>query len=121
MAGTNPIFANYEGARQALLKASVTDVRKAAKQVTAAAHGANQHAIAEKAVALEKSSDLASARKAFAALSDDIIKYRSTVSGDKPVVAYCSMEKKSWLQPRGTIGNPYVAASMSTCGEIRQD
>ena len=41
------------------------------------------------------------------------------VGGDKPVVAYCSMEKKSWLQPKGAITNPYVDAAMRACGEVK--
>ena len=119
MASTNPLFVSYESARQALLKESVPDVQKAAKQIGAAAHGAGQHGIAAKAADLEKAADLKNARVAFAALSDEVITYRATVGGEKPVVAYCSMEKKSWLQPKGAITNPYVDAGMRACGEVK--
>jgi hypothetical protein len=47
------------------------------------------------------------------------VKLRASTPGDRPAVAYCSMEKKSWLQPRGEITNPYVAAPMRACGEFR--
>ena len=38
---------------------------------------------------------------------------------DRPVVVYCPMEKKAWLQPDEAIGNPYVP-SMLRCGEVVQ-
>ena len=120
-ASTNPLFSRYESARQALLKESVADVQKAAKQLTTAAHGAGQHAIAAKSAELEKAADLGKARAAFAAVSDEVIKFRASASGEKPVVVYCSMAKKSWLQPKGAIGNPYYDASMRGCGEVKAE
>lgn len=117
----DPIFKNYEDARQAMIKASIPDIQKSAKQIVVAAHNAGEHAIAEKAAALEETGDLAAARKAFSDLSDAVIKYRDTRCCAKPAVAYCSMEKKSWLQPAGEIGNPYVGASMRKCGEITKE
>src|SRR5512144_3068682 len=112
IASTNPVFTQYESARQALLKESVADVQKAATQLTTAAHGAGQHALAAKSAELEKAANITKAREAFGALSEEVIKYRASVSGEKPVVAYCSMAKKSWLQPKGAISNPYFDASM---------
>ena len=41
------------------------------------------------------------------------------IEGDRPVVAYCPMEKKAWLQPYEPIGNPY-APYMLRCGEVVQ-
>ena len=111
------IFTRYEEARQALLGGSIPAVQKAAQALATTA--AKQPAIAQKANALAKAADLTAARTAFAALSDEVIKYHSTVKGERPVVAYCSMVKKSWLQPAGEIGNPYVSAGMRTCGEIK--
>ena len=119
-ASTNPVFTQYESARQALLKESVADVQKAAKQLTTAAHGAGQHALAAKSAELEKATDITRARAAFGAVSDEVIKYRASVSGEKPVVAYCSMAKKSWLQPAGAISNPYFDGSMRGCGEVKE-
>ena len=114
------IFVSYEKARQALINGSLPNVQKAAKAVGAAARRADQLKLAELAMTLEKAEDLESARVAFGVMSDEAIKYlRETRSrGDKPVVAYCAMEKKSGLQPGGDIGNPYVDASMRKCGEI---
>lgn len=118
-AGTDHIFVSYEEARQALIKGSIPDVQKAAQHIADSAHRADQLAISEKAAALEKAEDLKAARLAFAALSDEVIKYREARCCERPAVAYCSMEKKSWLQPTGEIGNPYVDASMRKCGEIK--
>ena len=38
--------------------------------------------------------------------------------GKSTVVAWCSMSKKSWLQPAGEIGNPYYGKEMPRCGEV---
>jgi len=118
--GSDAVFTSYEGGRQALIKGSIPDIQKSAKAIAVAADAARQPAIKAKATALGRSEDLNAARQAFAALSDEVIKYRETRGGAKPVVAYCSMEKKSWLQPEGKIGNPYVGDSMRSCGEIKQ-
>ncbi|HEV2720727.1 MAG TPA: hypothetical protein VG323_11960 [Thermoanaerobaculia bacterium] len=113
------IFSSYENARQALLKTSVPDVQSSARQLAAIARAEKQPAIAAKADAVAAAKDIASARTAFAALSDEVIKFRAAVPGDRPAVAYCPMEKKSWLQPKGEITNPYVAPPMRGCGELR--
>ena len=63
------------------------------------------------------------ARSAFGNLSEAMIAYRAA-SGEKPMpqVVYCSMAKRSWLQPPGAIANPYYAdAAMRGCGEFRRD
>jgi hypothetical protein len=101
-----------------LIKGSIPDIQKAAKQIAVAADAAGQPSIKTKAAALGSAADLKAARQAFASLSDEVIKYRDSRGGARPLVAYCSMEKKSWLQPEGKIGNPYVAESMRACGEI---
>ena len=49
-----------------------------------------------------------------------MIAYRNESKEEpKPVVAYCSMARHSWLQATGPISNPYFGATMRTCGEIR--
>ena len=114
------IFASYEAARLSLIKASLPEVQASARQLAAVARAEKQPAIAAKADALAAAKDIAAARNAFAALSDEVIKFRAAAAGaDRPAVAYCSMEKKSWLQPKGEITNPYVGASMRACGEFR--
>jgi len=114
------LFGNYESARQALIKTSLPDVQSSAKRLAVVARTEKQQAIAAKADALATAKDIAAARTAFAALSDEMIKFRAGATGDRPAVVYCSMEKKSWLQPRGAITNPYVASSMRACGEVRE-
>jgi len=118
VAAQTKIYGAYENARQALLGASVSGVTKAAAALATAARAEKQTAIADRAAALAQARDLGAARSAFAALSDEMIKFRAGRSGERPVVVYCSMEKKSWLQPKGAIGNPYLAPSMRGCGEI---
>lgn len=124
MATTNlddRIFVTYEEAREALIEESLPNLRKAAKHLGASARQADQQKLSALAATLEKSADLEAAQVAFAALSDEAIKYRETrCCGEKPVVVYCSMKKQSWLQPAGEIGNPYVDASMRTCGEMTE-
>lgn len=114
------MFAGYEQVRNGLIKASMPDVQTGARQLAAAARADRQVAVAAKAEALAAAKDLKGARLAFAALSDEMIRFRSSVKGDRPAVAYCSMEKKSWLQPKGAISNPYVDAGMRSCGEIKE-
>ena len=76
------------------------------------------------AEALTGASDLGTARDAFYALSKPLVRWRAAVvaSGraedELPVVVYCSMAKRSWLQPAGTIGNPYHGQALAECGEI---
>jgi hypothetical protein len=67
--------------------------------------------------ALAGASNLAEAREALYALSKPLVHWREVFTGpDRPAVAYCSMHKKSWLQPGGEIGNPY--GDMPRCGTI---
>jgi hypothetical protein len=118
LAGRDPILSSYERARRALLDGSVTKVQKAAIEIAAAAHEAEEHAIAERSADLGDARDLATARQAFAALSNEVIPYYETEGGDRLAVAYCDIEKKSWLQPAGRIGNPYVDRDRRRCGEF---
>lgn len=119
---TDHIFMSYEEARQALLKGSLADLQRAARHIGLAAESAGQPAVADRAAALGKATDLKAARDAFASLSEEVIKYRQTRCCDRPAVAYCPMEKKSWLQPEGApISNPYLDGSMQTCGRLVKD
>ena len=67
---------------------------------------------------LAEAADLTAARGAFSELSKLMVRYRSQVEGERPVVVYCPMVKKSWLQPDGEIGNPYSGSAMASCGEV---
>ncbi len=47
------------------------------------------------------------------------MQYRSKLSGDDlPLVLYCPMVKKSWLQLAEKVGNPYEGKSMESCGNV---
>lgn len=70
------------------------------------------------ATRLAKAEDIDAARTALYSLSTPLVRYRKMVTGELPVVAYCPMAKRSWLQPQGEIGNPYYGQSMPSCGEV---
>ena len=62
---------------------------------------------------------LVAAREAFYELSKAMVRYRAQVGGERPVVVYCPMAAKSWLQlDAEEIGNPYYGQSMARCGEV---
>lgn len=114
-----PLFDRYESVRQALISARVENVQTSARDLASAARSAKLDAIAASAGKLAAVTTLDAARSAFGQLSRDVIAYRERVSGDRPVVAYCSMKKESWLQPTAKpIGNPYVGDNMRACGEV---
>jgi hypothetical protein len=119
LAGSTNLFKPYEEARKAMVAASLPDVQKAAATIVTVAVAEKQQAVAKRARALVKARDLDEAKTAFAALSNEMIKVRAKASGDRPIVVYCPMEEKSWLQPKGTVDNPYVDAGMRTCGEVK--
>ena len=121
MAGTDHIFTSYESVRQALLSGSIGEVQRTSKVLRDTARAEKQNAIAERAAALATVANLKGARDAFAMLSEEVIRFRDARSGNRPVVVYCSMEKKSWLQPMGAVTNPYVDDSMRSCGAVRKD
>jgi len=120
-AGQPSLFDRYEAVRQALLKGSLDDVHRTAAELADTASASKQRTIADRASALTTAADLKGARDSFAMLSEEVIDYRDGRSGSRPVVVYCSMEKKSWLQPKGAITNPYMDESLRSCGEIRKD
>ena len=119
-AAQTKLFDKYESVRQALLKGSVSDVQRTAVDLSAAATAERQPAVAQRAGELSAVKTLKAARESFAALSEQMIRFRDTQTGERPVVVYCAMEKKSWLQPKGAVTNPYVDAAMRSCGEIRK-
>ena len=120
MASTT-LFSKYEAVRQGLLKSSLKDVQSSAAQLAAEASKAKNTAVATQAKAVATSTDLAKAKASFAKLSDEMIKVqKSSAKGQRPAVYYCSMVKKSWLQEKGKVGNPYDA-SMQMCGELKSE
>lgn len=121
LAFTFPLFANtglfskYETVRQGLLKSSLPKVQQSAAALAADAQTARLATLADAAQSVAKAKNLADARRSFAVLSDEMIKLPG-----RPAVYHCSMLKKSWLQAKGKVGNPYDA-SMATCGELKTE
>lgn len=114
------LFTSYETVRQSLLKNDLGATQKSAAALAADAKKAKHATIVELAQSVEKSPDLPGARRVFGALSDEMIKVRNGAKGARPAVYYCSMLKKSWLQPKGKVGNPYDS-SMAMCGELKSE
>ncbi len=114
------LFTSYETIRQSLLKNDLATTQKNAAALAANAKKAKNATIVEFAQSVEKSRDLAGARRAFGPLSDEMIKVRNGAKGARPAVYYCSMVKKSWLQAKGQVGNPYDS-SMAMCGELKSE
>lgn len=133
------VLGHYEAVRQALLDDRTTGVaghataiEKAARDLSAsltaeragvpAAKTADTRAllpqVAAAAARLAAAKDLDAARAAFGDLSKPLVRWREMASGPRPVVVYCSMVKKAWLQPQGEVGNPYYGQEMARCGEI---
>ena len=128
------ILKPYEAVRLALLEDTVDGVGERAaairKEAEAAADADSTaddvrpllEKIAGFAGDLAEASDLETARGAFYEISKMLVQYRSKVSGDDlPVVMYCPMAKKSWLQLAGEVGNPYHGQSMPRCGNVVSD
>jgi len=130
---------HYEAIRQALLHDTTKDIAAHAKAIAAEAaaltarfDAAKANVSADKtsectallpevertANALADAADLESARAAFGDLSKPMVRYREMAGGERPMVVYCPMAKKSWLQPEGDIGNPYYGQKMARCGEV---
>jgi hypothetical protein len=115
------LFSKYEDVRKALVDQSLSNAKTASAALATAAKAAGQADLETRATAVNKAADLPKARAAFWALSDSMIKLRNGAKAPRPAVYYCSMEKKSWLQPKGAVGNPYVDKSMTTCGELKSE
>lgn len=120
LANTATFFAKYETVRKALIAEKLADVKKGAAALAADARTAKNAEVAKLADAVAKSGDIAKARVAFAALSDELIKVRATTTGAKPAVYHCPMVNKSWLQAKGKVGNPYDSA-MVECGMLKSE
>ena len=71
------------------------------------------------AAELAAAKDLKTARDAFYGVSKPLVRWQAATGKPGPVVAYCSMAKRSWLQPTPQpIGNPYYGKQMERCGEV---
>jgi hypothetical protein len=134
------ILRHYEPIRQALLADSMDGVNEHGAAIArelralegdfsagrAGASGEALEVVRDKLGEMTASADaiagadtLEEARDGFYALTKPMVRWRQGVATNgRPVVAYCSMYKRSWLQPQGDleIGNPY--GGMPRCGEI---
>jgi hypothetical protein len=75
--------------------------------------------IAAKATAVQQAANINAARDAFADLSAVVIaaaKADGWKGLDDVKVAYCPMNRKSWLQKDESVRNPYYGSSMLDCG-----
>lgn len=136
------VLAHYERVRVALLNDSLDGVSEstriidagldalhrdfdpAAAAVDASASETARELLAEARVAartLADATELGATRDAFYELTKPLVRYRELMVGERPVVAYCPMARKSWLQPAGELGNPYHGQSMATCGSVVSD
>lgn len=117
--GFNAVLPHYEAVRKALLADSLKGVATHAEEIRKQApQDALGKEIATAAGQLAAAKDLTAARDAFSALSEPMMRWHKAAGGKDTVVAYCPMAKRSWLQPKGEIGNPYYGPSMATCGEF---
>jgi hypothetical protein len=134
------IVDHYEAIRQVLIEDSTEGVAEHAEAiaktaralelnysdtaagVTTASGGAVKALLPEiekRATEVARSTDLETVRTEMAELTKPLVRWQALVEGPRPVVAYCPMVKKAWLQPDEAIGNPY-APSMLRCGEVVQ-
>lgn len=132
------IAQHYEAIRQSLMKSTTDGVAEHAEAIRDAAQALEKSFSAERAgVPADAAEDVRTvlpdvvrragnvaaaggvddARSAFADLTKPLVRWQSHVSGTRPMVVYCPMAKKSWLQPDEPVGNPYEP-SMPRCGEI---
>ena len=57
-------------------------------------------------------------REALKKLTQPLVRWHAKLTGERPRVAYCPMERGSWFQPDGVIGNPYGGIRMPRCGSF---
>jgi hypothetical protein len=113
----------YLRIQTALANDSMAPIKADAARIAAEAakQGETAKALATTAAELQSSSTIEAARSVFGRLSDALIKYaegaKSSLGSDLNV-AYCPMEKKSWIQKGKAILNPYGGKKMQSCGEI---
>ena len=74
--------------------------------------------VLERAETLAAARTLTAQREALKKLSQPLVRWHELVTGPKPRIAYCSMERGAWLQPDGVLGNPYGGKRMPRCGSF---
>jgi len=105
------------------IAASIAEMARISRQAAVTeTQGRTQLIAISDVVAKFDTADLKSARNGFGDLSDKLIAYLKAAGSktNPPYQFYCSMVKKNWLQPDKATRNPYMGASMPTCGELVQ-
>lgn len=97
-------LARYEKVRAALAADDLSRAKRSAKE------------LGEEGDSLGQSTSMKDARAAFSKLSEHAIALARGRAGY--YVIRCPMLKEMWLQPAGTISNPYAGQSMPECGMI---
>ncbi len=130
---------HYQAIRLALLGDSTKGVQEHAEAITKAATALKSDATATKAgvadadlatvsdllpqviaraKTLAAASEIGAQREALKKLTQPLVRWHAKLTGERPRVAYCPMERGSWFQPDGVIGNPYGGTRMPRCGSF---
>ena len=134
------VVIRYEVMRQALIEDSTDGVAERAAEIAAIARDLRADLsptragidaadartlegllpkIEDRADSVAAAGSLEETRERLAELTKPLVRWHELVEGPRPVVAYCPMVKKAWIQPDEAIGNPY-APYMLRCGEVVQ-
>lgn len=118
--GTDGVAEHARGIRHVLeaLRADFDAHRAAVPEERGAALQKTLPELEGAARLLSAAASLEEARDEFHRLSKLMVRWREMSTGDRPVVVYCPMARKSWLQPAGEIGNPYYGQGMARCGKV---
>jgi hypothetical protein len=132
------ILGHYEAVRLALVADDLAAARRHAGALTAAVEAAGAEPTAadaavpadgldrvrallpplrRDAAAVRDASSLEAAREAFYGATAALVRWRA-LAADGPRLVRCSMAQRVWLQPAGTVGNPYYGRAMARCGEF---
>jgi len=76
-------------------------------------------AVSDAARKVALSADLKTTRVEFAKLSRALLAYRGAADVEDPVVVFCPLHNKIWLQrSEARVGNPYMGAQRTRCGQV---
>jgi hypothetical protein len=127
-ASVNQLLGHYYTIQRSLASDSMNGIAMSAGEIAKLSRqaagteslGKTEMIALSEAAAKFNAADLKSARNGFGDLSDKMIAYlkASKAPRNPPYQYYCSMAKKSWLQPDKGTRNPYYGSSMPTCGEL---
>lgn len=116
------VFDSYISIQGTLVQDSLKGVARTAAAMARAMRGDSRQMlspkVAEQAEALAQAKDLATARSAYKALSDSLIRYvkAQKLPPGTYYEAYCPMAKASWLQTQRSIQNPTWRRRWSIAG-----